>query len=124
MKCWMLVLAGAMAGGLGGYFAFFWIAHQGLYALVLPGGLAGIGASLFKNRSTGVCVICGLLALALGLLSEWRFAPFVKDGSLGYFLSHVHQLKPITLIMITAGTVIGFWLPFNRRQLEARGASV
>ncbi len=122
MKRWMFVLAGAIVGGLG--FGFLWIAHQGLYALALPGSLLGIGASLFKNRSTAVCIVCGFLALALGLLAQWRFAPFVKDERLGYFLSHVHQLKPITLIMIGMGTVIGIWAPFNRRQLEARGASV
>ncbi len=124
MKSWIFVLAGTIVGGLGGYFGFLWIAHQGLYALVLPGGLLGIGASLFKNRSSAVCVVSGFLALALGLFAEWRFAPFVKDESLAYFLNHVDQLRPITLIMIAAGAVIGFWAPFNRCQLEARGATV
>jgi len=116
MREWVFVLIGAIAGGLIGFFGFLWIAHQGLYALVLPGGLVGVGASLVKNQSTAICIVCGLLALSVGLLAEWWIAPFLRDGSLGYFLKHVHQLRPITLIMIAAGAVIGFWAPFSRRQ--------
>ncbi len=112
------VLVGAVAGGLVGYFGFLWIARQGFYALVLPGALVGVGASLFGNRSTAICVVCGLLALAIGLLAEWRFAPFIRDASLGYFLTHIHQLRPITLIMIMAGACFAFWLPLNRRPRE------
>ncbi len=59
-----------------------------------------------------------VLALALGVLAEWQFAPFIRDGSLGYFVTHFYQLKPITLIMIAAGAFIGFWAPFRRRQLD------
>ena len=104
-----------MAGSLG-YFVFFWIARQGFYGLILPGGLLGLGASVFKTKSTAVSVLCGLLALALGLFTEWRFAPFVKDGSLGYFVLHIHRLSPVTLIMIGVGAFIGFWAPFRRSQ--------
>ena len=45
-----LVFIGALAGGTLGYFAFFWIAAQGLYALVLPGGLLGLGAGIGKSQ--------------------------------------------------------------------------
>ena len=116
MKQWILVLVGAIAGGLVGLFGFLWIARQGFYMLALPGGLLGVGASLFPNRSTIICVVCGLAGLAVGLLAEWQYAPFIKDGSLGYFLTHVHQLRPITLVMLIAGAVIGFWVPFSRRK--------
>jgi len=110
-------LAGAVAGGLVGYFAFIWIARQGFYALMLPGGLAGFGASLFvSDRSALRGVLCGVFALALGLLAEWRFAPFIKDPGLGYFLAHVHRLQPITLLMIAAGGVFGYWLALGRER--------
>jgi len=36
-------ILGAAAGGILGYFAFFWIAGQGFYALMVPGGLVGLG---------------------------------------------------------------------------------
>jgi hypothetical protein len=120
MKRNIFALMGAAAGGLVGYFGFLWIARQGFYALVLPGGLVGVGASLFPNRSTAICTVCGVLALALGLLAEWQFAAFIQDGSWGYFITHVHQLRPITIIMIAAGGFIGFWAPFRRRQLDCR----
>ncbi len=111
-----LALLGAAVGGILGYFAFFWIARQGFYALILPGALVGIGAGLFGNRSIAVSVVCGLLALTLGLLTEWRFAPFAQDTGLGFFLAHAHRLRPLTLIMIAAGGLIGFWVPFQSRK--------
>ncbi|OHB67461.1 MAG: hypothetical protein A2Y76_14650 [Planctomycetes bacterium RBG_13_60_9] len=111
-----LVLLGAAVGGLVGYVVFFALARQGLYGLALPGGLLGLGAGIFKTRSKAVPVACGLLALALALFTEWRYEPFVADASLGYFVSHVHRLQPMTLIMIAAGTLIGFWVPFRRSQ--------
>lgn len=110
----VLVLLGAVIGGGLGYIVFFAFARRGLYGLALPGGLLGLGAGIFKTRSKAVPVVCGLMALSLGLFTEWRFAPFVVDGGLGYFVLHVHQLSPLTLIMIGAGTLIGFWVPFRR----------
>lgn len=115
----ILVLMGAGLGGLLGYLAFFWVARQGYYGLVLPGGLLGLGAGLFPARSKLVAGLCGLMALLLGFFTEWRFAPFQDDGSLGYFVAHLYELKPITLIMIAAGTFLGCWLPF-RRSLEVK----
>ena len=116
MKNNILALAGALVGGTLGYFAFFWIVGQGLYGLALPGGLLGLGAGLVKTRSVGVAVACGLLATALGLWTEFQFAPFLKDPSLSYFLSHVFDLRPVTFLMIAAGGAIGFWIPFRQKE--------
>lgn len=120
MKQTLLVILGAVVGGTLGYFAFFWIAGQGFYAMVLPGGLLGIGAGLAKNKSLLLAIGCGVVALALGLFTEWRFAPFKKDDSLGYFLVHAWELKPITLLMIVAGGFVGFWMPFRRIERTKR----
>ena len=114
MKRTFLVLAGAALGGVLGYFAFFWMAAQNFYGLILPGGLLGLGAGVAQNRSTWLAVVCGLLATALGLFTEWRFSPFTKDDSLNYFLLHVHDLQPVTLLMVGAGGVMGFWIPYRR----------
>jgi hypothetical protein len=121
MKNNLLTLLGAILGGVAGYLIFFWLVRQGLYGLILPGGLLGLAAGAFKSRAIGVPIACGVLALGLGVFTEWKFAPFVADESLGYFLSHLHQLRPVTLIMILLGTGIGFWVPFRRFQ-ETRGA--
>jgi hypothetical protein len=111
----LLGLAGALAGGAVGYIAFIWIARQGFYALMLPGAAAGLGASLLvRDRSVLRGVLCGLFALGLGLFAEWRFAPFIKDPGFGYFLAHIADLQPITLLMITAGGVFGYWLALGK----------
>ena len=118
MKNNILALVAALVGGTLGYFAFFWIAKQGFYALALPGGLLGLAAGVVKNRSVGVAVVCGLMATALGLFTEYRFEPFIKDDSLSYFLAHVFDLRPVTLLMIIAGGTVGFWVPFRQREQE------
>jgi hypothetical protein len=115
-----LVLIGAAVGGALGYVAFFWIARQGFYGLVLPGGALGLVAGIFKPRSEVIPFVCGVSALALGLFAEWRLAPFIADAGFGYFLSHVHQLEPITMILIAAGAVIGFWVPLRRSREEKK----
>jgi len=84
---------------------------------MLPGVLAGVGASVFVNdRSVPRGALCGVFAVGLGLFAEWRFAPFIKDPSLGYFVVHLHQLQPITLLMIAAGGVLGYWLALGRER--------
>src|SRR5262245_60278425 len=124
MKEKLLPLAGACVGGLGGYFLFFWIARQGFYGVMLPGCLLGIGAGFFPTRSVAVCVVCGVVALMLGFFTEWRFAPFSKDQSLSFFVSHLHELRPITLIMIVLGGFIGFYGPFQRGGRMTNGERI
>jgi hypothetical protein len=114
MKHTLLVLAGAALGGVLGYFAFFWLRRQGYYGLILPGGLLGVGAAVAQNRSTRLAAVCGVLATALGLFTEWRYAPFRKDDGLSYFLLHIHELETVTLLMIAAGGAMGFWIPYRR----------
>jgi len=104
-------LAGAAIGGAIGYFAFFWIARHGFYALVVPGGLLGLGAGLCaRGRSVPLAVICCVAALVLGIFSAWRFAPFVADPGFGYYMAHVFSLSSITLVMIGLGTFLGYRL--------------
>ena len=108
-------LLGAAVGGCLGYFAFFWIARQGFYALIIPPGLLGFTAGLCaRRRSTALAWICGGAGLMLGLFTEWRFAPFVADGSLLYFIAHIHTLKPLTLIMLALGAFFSYRLALGR----------
>src|SRR5436309_1064533 len=100
MKHNLLALCGALVGGFVGYHAFFWVASQGFYGLVIPGGLLGLGAGIFVNRAFWVAIVCGLLAAALGVYTEFRFAPFIADESFRYFLTHLFDLKALTLLMI------------------------
>jgi hypothetical protein len=112
---WILGLLGAAAGGFLGYCAFFWMARQGFYALVLPGAALGLGCGLLaRGKSYGLAIVCGVLALLLGLVTEWRFAPFAADGSLPFFLAHLGDLRPFTLMAIVAGGIAAFWFGGGR----------
>ena len=113
-KSVLLCLGCGAAGGILGYIGFFWLIDQNFYGLVLPGGLLGLGAGMFKSHARWLPFVSAPAAAILGLITEWRWAPFVADPSLGYFVSHLHQLKPITLIMVGVGAVIAFWVPFRR----------
>ena len=108
-------VACALVGGFLGYHGFVLLLDHGSYALVLPGGLAGLVAGIPRSRARIVPLVCGMVAIVAGLLAEHRFAPFVVDGSLWYFFAHAHNLKPMTLILIGLGGFIGFWVPFRRR---------
>ncbi len=116
----LLALVAATVGGVVGYFAFMLIASMGFYALVLPGGLLGISAGMFRCRAIAVPIVCGVAALLLGLFTEWNFRPFIADGSFGYFLAHLFDLSPVTLVMIALGCFIGFWAPYRQRMALAR----
>ena len=101
---------GAVVGGVVGFLVFRWIVSQGFYALVLPGAALGMGAALLsKHESTARGIVCGLAGLALGVFSEWKVFPFLADPSLAYFVRHLAELKPITLLMIVAGGLVGYW---------------
>jgi len=113
------VFLGALAGALAGYVLFFWLAGYGYYGLAFPGGLLGVGAGVFRSQSLLTPLMCALLALAAGTFTEWRYAPFIVDGSLGYFVRHFGDLRPPTVIMIAIGVFAGFWVPFRRRRAVA-----
>jgi hypothetical protein len=115
----LLTVCFAFVGGLLGYLGFVSLLDRGYYALVLPGGLLGLAAGIPRSRSLLVPLLCGILGIMAGLLAEYRFAPFIADRSLGFFLIHASDLKPLTLLLIALGGLIGFWVPFRRR---VRGA--
>lgn len=120
MKNHLLVLMGALLGGILGHVACVWMYHQGYYAMVLPGGLAGVGAAFFRSRSIMVHLVCGLWGLVIALLTEWHIRPFIADGSFTYFLAHITALLPVALLMIAGGALLAFFLPFNRGRGFAR----
>src|SRR5262245_20457566 len=104
-------LLGAALGGCIGYLAFVWLLRQGFYALILPPTLLSLGAGLgSRSRSFVLATMCGVAGLGLALFSEWRVAPFAADQSFWYFITHLHKLRPITLIMLAIGTLFSFRL--------------
>jgi hypothetical protein len=114
-----LTMVFACAGAALGYLAFTFALRLGIYAVVFPGGFLGLAAGIPRNRSAVVATVCGILATAAGLFTEHRFAPFVADRSMSYFLQHIFDLQPLTLVSIATGGLIGFWVPFRRRVRAA-----
>jgi len=111
----VLGLLGAAVGGTLGYFAFFFLARQGLYAMVLPGTLLGLGCGALSGvKSNSLGIVSGLLAVLLGIFTEWRFAPFIDDDGLAYFISHLYDLKSATLVLIGLGGLFAFWFGRGR----------
>lgn len=122
MKDTLIVLGGALVGAVLGYFAYGWLLRQGFYALALPGGMLGLGASFGKSRSLVVPVVCGLGGLAAGILTEWSHH-FSKE-SLLTFLQHLPDLQPFTLLLMAIGALLAFWIPFRRVEpARERGTS-
>ena len=114
-KNWLLGAAGGIAGGALGYFAFSFLVGQGLYAMVLPGALVGLGCGYLSGMKSQVLGgMCGLAALALGVFIEWKFFPFAKDDSFGFFVAHLQDLKLMTLVMIGIGGFAGYWFGRGR----------
>ncbi|MFO0910049.1 MAG: hypothetical protein U0794_17175 [Isosphaeraceae bacterium] len=107
----LLGAVGGILGGLLGVWLVDWAARQGFYALLLPGGGVGIGASLASQRpSQSRGLACGAVGLVLGVIAEWWVFPFTDDGSLGYFLGHLHLLRPMTWLLIAVGAGLAYWI--------------
>ena len=112
-----LGLLGAVVGGALGYLVFFWAVKQGFYALILPPALMGLCAGFCaRRRSVPLAIICGVAGLALGLFTEWRYAPFRADGSWPYFITHLHHLRPITMVMLALGAILSYRFALGRAR--------
>ena len=108
-------ILGGVVGGVVGYIVFQWLARQGMYGMMIPGALIGLGAGLAaRGRSMTLGVLCALAAVGVSIFAEWTLFPFIKDKSFGYFVTHLHQLRPLTLIMMGIGAAFAYWLGQGR----------
>jgi hypothetical protein len=115
-------LVGGVVGGVLGYLGFRWILSHGFYGLALPGITLGAGCgALSGTRSVVRGVLCGLAALALSLFSDWTVTLINGERpTFVYYLSHLQDQTPVTLLLIVVGTLAGYW--FGKDALvSARG---
>ena len=106
------LLAGG-AGGAAGYFLVgYLISSQGLWVPILPGAFAGLACGqlspLFSRRRG---VVLALLVFVLVVFAQWKFFKpgFDFDGSLADYFRHMHQLPPITLLVMAVNVAIAYW---------------
>lgn len=111
-----IALAGALLGGFVGYHAFLWALKYNFYAMILPGGCIGLGATFARCRLIAIPIICALAALGLSVFLEWKTRPFLTDPSWKFFINNLQLLTPVTMLMISVGTLLAFWLPFRNRR--------
>jgi hypothetical protein len=106
---------GAIVGAAAGYLLFRWLITQNFYAIVLPGALLGLGAGLAaRRRSLTLGIIAAMAAVVVTLIAEWSEFPFRDDGSLTFFLTHLHDKSPVKLLLMSCGVAIAFWLGQGR----------
>jgi hypothetical protein len=110
-------IVGGAVGGVVGYLLFRWLLSKGFYALVLPGALLGLGAGLAaRGRSQPLAIVCAAAAICLAFYAEWVRAPFAKDGTFVYFVTHLHELNgaSVKLVMIALGALCAYWFGQGR----------
>jgi hypothetical protein len=110
-------IGGAILGGIAGYFLFRLLSSRGMFGYAIPGALLGFGAGLTaRGRSEPLAILCAVAALCLTVYAEWASAPFVKDGSLSFFVTHLHKLPNLNVkMLITAvGVACAYWLAKGR----------
>jgi hypothetical protein len=104
----VLGLVGAVCGGILGVILVDQAAQRGLYAIVLPGGLVGLGCGLLaRHRSLCRGIACGIGGLAAGLYAEWHV--FHSRMSLAEFSKILGDLGPFTYLLLAVGAVVAFW---------------
>ena len=109
---------GGAIGAAAGYFAFGWLKREhGVYAIVLPAVLMGLGCGLGMQRRIPIMgLICATAAGVLTLLIEWQNFPFAEDPSFGYFVTHLAEKPPIRMGLFAFATLLAGWFGCGRDE--------
>ena len=104
---------GLVVGGIAGFYLFQWLVSQGYFALAIPGALMGLACG-YASRiySLVLAVTCGVSAAVLLVIVEWKV--FYANNSFVFFLTHLHQLDGVTLVMLALGIVFAAWFGLGR----------
>jgi uncharacterized membrane protein (Fun14 family) len=107
-------LAGAIAGGIAGYFVFWLLTRSNLYGFMIPGAVLGIGAGwAARRRSQTLAIICGVLAIGLTLFAVWHVM-YSKNHTFLDFLSKLHTHSPMRIVMMVLGPIMAYWFGQGR----------
>ena len=115
-----LGIFGALLGAVVGFFVFQFLARRGLYFIVLPGALVGLGCGFAaRSRLLVLGIIAVAVAIPTAIVCEWRTDRYFCDdgetlmGVLEY-TSRMVELRGWKLpVFVGLNGLIAFW--FGRR---------
>jgi hypothetical protein len=116
---WLAVLrglAGGAVGGFLGYHAFVWLVlNQGLYALVLPGALVGLGCGLASGRKViALGVLSAVGAFLVSALANWHVLQEPSPTFLEQITTLFQPHRRTTASLILIGVAIAFYFGIGR----------
>jgi hypothetical protein len=113
---------GAVIGGSAGVVAYSFTLQNGIHLLAVVGAGLALGAGwLARRRSIAWGAIVAFSAVLLSILVEWLFRPFVVDPSFSYFIGHLPNLPPNSVISLFV--VAGLGVYFGRGRNQKPGAA-
>jgi hypothetical protein len=114
-------IVGALLGAAVGYVAFFTLLNRaGLYAMVLPGALIGIGRVMgSKTKSIPLGIVCGVAAVVLSLYLEWRVTPLPEGATFIEFLQRLPDRPFRSQASLIAGPLMALWFGLGRSESHA-----
>jgi hypothetical protein len=107
-------VGGAIGGAALGYVLVSLLFHRGLYGIMLPGVLIGMGAGFAaRSRSQVLGIVCAVLAVGATLFTDWHVR-FSVNNTFPFFLSHLHTLGAVPLVMMVLGVIAAYWFGQGR----------
>jgi len=110
-------IIGGLVGAVAGYFLFQYLARRGMFGYAIPGASIGLVAGLAaQGQSKTLGVFCAIAAVLMAIYCEWASAPFAADGSLSFFVLHLHRLPGLKIkaIITALGAACAYWLGQGR----------
>lgn len=116
-------LAGAVVGGVVGFFVFNWLASMTLHAIALPGAFLGGCCGMFSRiKSIPLAVVCLVSGIALSIFCEWWNYPMIVDDSFSYFIKNLHKTDPPSKIAMVLGPIVAAWFGYGREYIATPGS--
>ena len=115
-----LGIFGALLGAVVSFFLFQFLIRRGLYFLVLPGALVGLGCGFAaRSRSFALAIIAVAVAVPTAIFCEWKTDLYLCDDGetlmgIVEYISRMVELRGWKLpVFVGLNGLIAFW--FGRR---------
>lgn len=116
---YLRAILGALVGAFLGYLGFSMLVQMGIYGMVIPGAMIGLGCGAqARGRSFALGAFAAMLSLVFSIFLEWHFFPFSEDVSLSFFLANLTSLPAKTKLIMCIGTFAGFWFGRGRAAVK------